>query len=96
MPPSDPAAEALGHLDAALAKRPEKDGYGLSAALRCLGQYRDSLVAAHRGAPDGRHRKRLEGINALISTVLAVQYPLGEEQWTELEKARDWLAGALA
>lgn len=95
MPPNEAGTKALAHLDAVLAKQPEKDGHMLSAALRCLGEYRDGLVAAQRKSATAEGRGRLEHVNAIISSVMAVQYPLGEEQWPELQKARGWLADAL-
>lgn len=95
MPPNEAGAKALAHLDTAVAKQPEKDGLELSAALRCLGEYRDGLVELHRAEGTVDSRGRLEHVNAVISCVMAVQYPIGEEQWPELSKARGWLADLL-
>lgn len=92
MPAGDPGGLALQHIDKALAEKPEKNGHELSGAIRCLGEFRDLFIAAHRGAPDDRYRRVLEIVNAIISSVLSVQYPLGEIQWIELVTARESLA----
>lgn len=95
MPPSDAGREALAHLDQALTKQPEKDGDALSAALRGLGTLRDGVVTSHRRRPTELSRTLLDHLNAVISSVLAAQYPLGEVPWEELNRARGWLRGLL-
>jgi hypothetical protein len=87
--------QALDHLDKALAERPQKNGHELSAALRCLAEFRDHLVAARRRDVGGAADSLIEPVNAVISSVLAAQFPLGDIPWEELEKARAWLADAV-
>ena len=82
-------------MDAALSDRPKKNGHELSAALRCLVAFRDSLITACRDQPDGVWNDPLERVNAIISSVLATQFPLGEIPWEEMEKARRWLTELL-
>ena len=95
MPPSEPGRLALGHIDRALDGKPRKDGRELSAALRCLAEYRDRITAAYRERPDGNGRELLHHVNGVISSVMSVQFPVGDVQWDELDAARRWLAEAL-
>lgn len=92
----DPGRRALDHLDSALAARPQKNGYELSATLRCLAELRDGFIAARRRQRDHACAALIEPVNAVISSVLAAQFPLGEVPWAELEKARAWLADIVA
>ena len=96
MPTDEAGREALGLLDAALAAAPEKDGPDLSAALRCLGRFRDGFVAANRDEPVPARQEALAQINGVISCVMAAQYPLGEVPWPSVRKARDRLAELVA
>jgi len=84
---------ALAELDRALAARPHADGEAFSAATRHLCRARDGMIRRHRevGAT-AESRRRLEHVNAVISVLLAGHFPLGKIPWTELEKARGWLA----
>ena len=93
---SDPARVALGHIDQVLADRPAKNDHALSAATICLGQMRDAAVAERRthGLEPDRSRQ-LAYINAVITVVLAIHFPLGDVPWSELEKARGWLADVM-
>ena len=93
MPSIEPGRRALKHLDVVLAGRSEKNGPELSATMRCLAEFRDGVVGARRAQNDHPSRLLLEPVNAIISSVLAAQYPLGEIEWAEVVKARDWLSG---
>src|SRR3954471_4019515 len=87
------ARSALAELDKALAAKPKVDGHTLSAAAHNLSLLRDSIAERQREqgqTPDSR--RRLEHVNAVISVVLGVHFPLGSVPWDELEKARGWLA----
>ena len=96
MPPNEPGRDALERLDAALAAAPEKDGSDLSATLRCLGRFRDGLIAAVRDEPDSARQAALAELNGVISCVMAAQYPLGAVPWPSVRKARDSLAALVA
>jgi hypothetical protein len=87
------ASRALAELDKALASKPEVDGHVFSAAAHFLSLQRDAMAARQRetGATADSRRK-LEHVNAVISVVLGVHFPLGSVPWEELEKARGWLA----
>ena len=96
MASSAPGRTALQHIDQVLAKRPHKDDHALSQATVCLAEFRDGLVAQWRRAGIGAtQRLQLEHVNAVITVVLGIHFPLGDVPWPELEKARDWLAEAV-
>lgn len=95
MPSIEPGRRALEHLDVVLAGRPEKNGHELSAAVRCLAEFRVGLVLARRAQIDHPSQILLEPVNAVISSVLAAQYPLGEIEWAEVVKVREWLSGVV-
>jgi hypothetical protein len=86
---ASPAREALACLDKALAERPKKDGHALSEATRKLCLFREDLIARPHD------RRDLDHLNAILSIVAAVHFPLGEVQWDELGKARGWLVDLL-
>jgi hypothetical protein len=87
------ARTALGELDKALAAKPRVDGHTLSAAAHNLSLLRDGIAVRQRElGPTPDSRRRLEHVNAVISVVLGVHFPLGDVPWDELGKARDWVA----
>jgi hypothetical protein len=93
MDSAETARTALAELDKALAAKPRVDGHTLSAAAHHLSLLRDSIAVRQRDAgPNPDSRRRLEHVNAVISVVLGVHFPLGNVPWDELEKARGWLA----
>jgi hypothetical protein len=86
--------DALRGIDEALSKKPKKDGRALTEATAMLCLYRDALIEASRsGRP--QDRERLSHINAILSVVAGVRFPLGNAPWEELEKARGWLSDLL-
>ena len=87
------AARALEGVDKVLAQRPHKDDAGLTEVAKQLCVFRDALIA-RRAEPDSTSEdgRRLGHVNAVLSLVLAVQFPLGEVPWDEFAKGRDWLA----
>jgi hypothetical protein len=90
---SAPGRKALEHIDQVLAERPKKNDHVLSQATMCLSEFRDRLVSDLRLAGiTPAQRKQLDHVNAVITVVLGIHFPLGEIPWTELEKARAWLA----
>ncbi len=82
---------ALGQIDRVLARRPARDGEALTAAVQGLAEFRDHVVERHRRDGGSRYRSTLERVNAVISVVMAAEFPLGEVPWGELEKACGWL-----
>ncbi|RYC31692.1 hypothetical protein D3273_12505 [Lichenibacterium minor] len=87
--------DALMQIDKALADRPERDGRTLKAAIQRLAAFRDHVVERHRGEGGTRWRPTLERLNAVVSVVMAAEFPIGEIPWDELSKARDWLDAIL-
>ena len=93
---SAPGRKALEHIDQVLAERPKKNDHVLSHATMCLAEYRDQLVADwRREGITPPKRKRLDRVNAVITVVLGIHFPLGAVPWPELQGARDWLAEAV-
>ncbi len=85
--------EALGYIDQALSEKPAKNDHALSQATMCLADLRDGIVARGRRATlDADGLKYLAHLNAVITVVLGIHFPLGDVPWSELEKARNWLA----
>ncbi len=97
MASSKPGHQALADIDQVLAEQPNKNDHALSHATRCLAEFRDRLIREWRETGlDPQQRKQLEHVNAVITVVLGVHFPLGEIPWQELEKARAWLAEVVA
>lgn len=95
--PDEAGRAALRQIDAVLEKRPDKDDKALTEAMMSLVEMRDALIAGQvsPSAPSAA-RQRLDHLNAIISVVAGVHFPLGDPPWPELEKARDWLAALTA
>ncbi len=82
----------MEHIRCVLDARPKKDDHELSAAARCLGAFRAELIAAQsKGEATSEERERLSHLNAIISVVMSMHFPLGNPPWAELEKAKIWL-----
>jgi hypothetical protein len=88
----------LAAIDEVLAQKPRKDDRRLSEAMMCLTRLREELTRRHRGAAaaDPHARRQLDHLNAVISVVMGVHFPLGEIPWDDLEKGRGWLADLAA
>lgn len=87
--------DALAHIDRALAEKPRRDGVTLKAAIQTLAEFREHFTARHRAEGGTRWRPALEKVNAVVSVVLAAEFPIGEVPWDELAKSRDWLDAVL-
>ncbi len=84
---------ALREIAAVLSRRPEKDDHALARASECLARFREDLIARRRADEASQSdMERLGRLNAVISVVLGMHFPLGTPPWGELEKARVWLA----
>lgn len=83
--------DALQHLDRAIAAKPVRDGRALSDAVSRLATFRDMVIAAHRREGGSKYRSTLDRINAVMSVILAAEFPIGEIPWAEVDKARSWL-----
>ena len=89
--PRDHVAEALAAIDEALASAPKQNGEAFSRAVRALSVYREEVIAAD-GRKTVESRQRLVRLNAILSMVMAGNFPLGEPPWDEIRKTRGWLA----
>ncbi len=86
----DPAQAALAALDAALARRPNKDGHDFAQAATCLAAFRDQLIARQRASGDAG--EPLARLNGIISVVVGAHFPLDKIPWPGMEAARHALA----
>lgn len=92
MPELQPGRKAIMHLDRVLEQRPKKDDHELSFATQCLAAFREDLVkAAHCDEAKPQDRECLSRLNAIISVVMGMHFPLGNAPWDEFEKALGWL-----
>ena len=94
-PPS--AQGVLRGIDMLLRHRPERDSHDFSAVMRNLTAYRDHVIGRIRqkGNPPAS-LERLSRLNAVISSVYGVHYPIGSPSWALLEKARGAFADVSA
>ena len=91
-PQQSPGHQALSHIDQVLGEKPRKNDHALSQATMQLAEFRDRLIAQRRQHGLSEHQqKQLGHVNAVITVVLGIHFPLGEIPWHELEKARGWL-----
>jgi len=86
---SSAGQKALAALERALAHKPRRVGEAFTETTEHLCRMRDLLIAERRAL--GGDDRRLERLNAVISSALAGHFPLGDTPWPEVEKARDEL-----
>lgn len=86
--PNDLCREGLDVLDEVLAssKPPEKDL--LAEATRCMSRFRDRLIELKRDG-DGEAPARLTQANALLSELVAAEFPLVGVRRERIKNARD-------
>jgi hypothetical protein len=92
--PEAAASEAVLHgLDRLLSDRPERETHDLSNVTRNLTIYRDHVIrrVREKGSP-ADSLERLTKLNAVISALYAVHYPIGLPPWQLLRKARECFA----
>ncbi len=94
MPESEPhpGRRAIEHAKRVLAQRPHKDDDELTCATQCLAAFRRELIAEQRreGCQPGT-AECLSRLNAVISVVMGMHFPLGNPPWEEFEKVQGWL-----
>ena len=85
---------ALSALDTVLARKPKRDDDTLSEATAELTKFLDAIISERRGGGirSTEERQHLAHLNAVLSVVLGVHFPLGETPWDELQRARGWLS----
>ena len=79
----------LQSIDKLLHEKPDRVTHDMSAATRCLTRYRDEVIRRIRekGHPPPS-LERLAKLNAVLSSLYGVHYPIGSPPWALLEKAR--------
>jgi hypothetical protein len=85
---SDVCQKGLDALDEVLASNapPEKDL--IAEATRCMARYRDELIE-HKRSGDAAAERRLPEVNALLSELVAAEFPLVGVRRKRIEAARD-------
>ena len=80
--------KGLDALDEVLASSqpPEKDL--IAEATRCVARYRDALIDEKRSG-DAAAERRLPEVNALLSELVAAEFPLVGVRRQRIEAARD-------
>ena len=88
-----PGRAALRHVGRVLEQKPKKDDHELSVLTRCLAAFREELIARNKSeTPSHEARECLMHLNAIVSVVMGMHFPLGPPPWDELDKAKGWLA----
>ena len=92
MPEPHPGRKSLQHLARVLEQKSRKDDHELSALTLCLAAFREELIQQNRGeAPSHEKRECLMHLNAIVSVVMGMHFPIGNPPWAEFEKTERWL-----
>lgn len=93
--PVDLCRQAIGLLDEALDKPPSELKAEVDGAERAVVALRDELIERWRVAPEGGVRAALDNVNAVLSLVVGLEYPMGGLQREMLKQARSALQSTL-
>jgi hypothetical protein len=88
--------EAIRLVEEALGKPPAELKAEVDVAERTIACVRDELIERLRAAPDPELRIALDNVNAALSLVVGIEYPLGGIQRDLLKQAHAALESALA
>jgi hypothetical protein len=89
--------DAVAKLDYLLRNHPADTSDELTEAVRCAVAVRDRMIERRRlGAQDPAESERLRQVNAVISAIVAGEFPLMGIRWKRIEGARDLLRNILA
>ncbi len=91
---SDLRQDAIQMMDDALKKPPTELKAEVDAVERKVAALRDQLIDRFRAAPDEATRHELDGVNAALSLIVGLEYPVGGIQREMLKLARSALAGS--
>lgn len=92
MPEHTPGRKALAHVARVLEQKPKKDDHELSYLSQCLSEFREELIERKKSeASTHEGRECLMHLNAVISVVMGMHFPLGHPPWDEFEKTKGWL-----
>ncbi len=97
MPEPHPGRKSLRHLARVLEQKPSKDDHELSSLTQCLAEFREDLIRRNMvEAPSHGKRECLMHLNAIVSVVMGMHFPIGNPPWEEFEKTQDWLKDLVA
>jgi hypothetical protein len=88
---TDPRQRAITMLAEALEKPPAELKAEVDSVEREVAALRDQLIERLRAAPDEQVKSSLECVNAALSLIVGVEYPVGGIQREMLEQARSAL-----
>jgi hypothetical protein len=89
--------DAVGKLDYLLRNHPAEIAEELSDAVRCVVALRDSMIEhRHRAGATPAQDAQLQKVNAVISAIVAGEFPLMGVRWKRIEGARDLLKQVLS
>lgn len=97
MPEPHPGRRSIQHLARVLEQKPSKDDHELSSLTLCLTDFREELIQRNQGeAPSHEERECLMHLNAIVSVVMGMHFPIGNPPWEEFEKTQGWLTDLVA
>ncbi len=85
---NDICQKGLEALDAVLAAKAPPETDLIAEATRCVARYRDALIDDRR-AGDAAAERRLPEVSALLSELVAAEFPLVGVRRNRIEKARE-------
>ncbi|MFZ3237151.1 MAG: hypothetical protein WA184_17500 [Stellaceae bacterium] len=95
--PCSHCREAVAKLDYLLRNHPAETADELTDAVRCSVALRDRMIERRRqGDHNPAHEQRLRQVNAVISAIVAGEFPLMGIRWQRIKGARDLLKKVLA
>jgi hypothetical protein len=88
---------AVEKLDYLLRNHPAEMAEELSDAVRCVVAVRDSIIEHRdRAGRTALNDSQLQRVNAVVSAIVAGEFPLMGVRWKRIEGARDLLRKVLA
>ena len=91
---SDLRQDAIRLMDEALGKPATELKAEVDVVERTVAALRDQLIDRLRASPNEQTRKELDGVNAALSLVVGLEYPVDGVQRDMLKLARSALAGS--
>jgi hypothetical protein len=88
---SDLRQKAVQLMDEALDKPPVELKAEVDQVERIVAALRDELIDRLRSSPDEKTRTELDGVNAALSLIVGLEYPVGGLQRDMLKLARSAL-----
>jgi len=88
---------AIAKLDYLLRNHPAEIAEELSDAVRCVVALRDSMIEhRHQAGATPERDAQLQKVNAVISAIVAGEFPMMGIRWKRIEGARDLLKQVLS